>query len=235
MRDIFKGAGEAVTRRNAIAAGTLAAAVAAIGLAAPQAARADGFSGVLRGIAAGSGSSDSSDSSDGSASAGADAAASASAEAPTAAECKTLFSQALEENGLVYQVIDESSLCISFSGGSVSPIDIYVTFGNEDQDGLRCVYFDSWSIGNVPESGLAAGYEAANEANCQYRWTAFSVDSDRDVAMSISGLVDRGSCASVCISLLDKAVTITDQAAGLFEAALSGASSSDGGSFTVGV
>lgn len=228
MDTSIKGFSKTVTRRNAIAAGALAAAAAAASLAAPGAAHAAGFSGALQGIAQGSGDSDEASAQTATTAAG----------TPTVAECKSLFSQALDENGLTYQVIDESRLCISFIGGDVSPIDIYVSFDDEDTDGLRRVYFDSWSIGNVPAGKIAAGYEAANAANCQYRWTAFSVDSDNDVALSISGLVSRDTCGAECISLLDKAVNITNLAGEFFAGIVDGsssASSSDGGSFTVGV
>lgn len=143
----------------------------------------------------------------------------------------TLFESALEESGIAYSVLNDSSMRVSFTGdvtNNLSQIDVNIEFviNSDNVDDNTCsVYFNSWSIGGISdETLLPAAYEACNTANCQYYWTTFSV-ANGSIDVCISARVDQNCCASTCLSLLDKMVNITEDAAGIFKSALGTASS----------
>ena len=119
-----------------------------------------------------------------------------------------VFVEHLDFEEVKYTAVDDMTVNLIYSADNMETISVFVIF---DKDGDPVVSLKCWSILNFKEKREAA-YEACNELNAKYRWIRFYIDGDGDVVADVDAYVDEESCGEICYSLVNRMVSVVDEA-----------------------
>lgn len=118
------------------------------------------------------------------------------------------FMRYLQANGVRYTESDDNVINIAYCGQNLETVEVYVFF---DDDGEPFVQFRCWDIANFKEDPDAA-IVMCNDLNAAYRWVKFFPDEDGDIIATIDTMIDINTCGYICLSLVQRMVSIIDEA-----------------------
>ncbi len=124
---------------------------------------------------------------------------------------KDLYLRYMDGNEIKYTDLDDDAVRVSYNGEHIPTITV-MCFFDEDSDGNGQVTLRSWEICRVPADKRKEANEACNEANSKFRWAKFYIDEDNDLCAQIDAMLDEDSCARICDRLIERLVSIVDEA-----------------------
>ena len=119
------------------------------------------------------------------------------------------FVDYMEEKGVRYIPAEDNCVEIRYNlqhGGSIS---IHAIF---DKDGDGKVTLFATNLGRFPEDRLIAGLATCNSLNAHFRWVKFYLDKDFDCCAHCDAIVDLDTAGAECFELLQRMVSILDDA-----------------------
>ena len=72
--------------------------------------------------------------------------------------------------------------------------------------------FACYEIQKVSDNKMAQALIVCNSLNVKYRWVKFCIDDDKDIRCEADAVVDLASCGEECMSIVNRIVSITDEA-----------------------
>lgn len=139
---------------------------------------------------------------------------------PVKIDYKKLYMKHMDSVGIKYTDVDDFVVRVSYYCDNMDSIDVYVLFNDEGKNLVKLV---SWTILTATtDDALAGGILACNEMNNTYRWTKFYIDSDNDLDAQIDCIVDEYTVGEELVDLVERIVSIADDAYPTFAAAMKG-------------
>ena len=138
----------------------------------------------------------------------------------TAEELRTEFTNYMDKEGFVYQVINSSDniVRIGFEGreskGGGAQTVIFVDF-DEEGDSAESAHFVAPDFARCPQSAYAVVLIKLNEYNSRYRWVKFHAsndDDDGDVRLHCDGdaVLSSGTVGAECLQIVIRMSNIVE-------------------------
>ena len=121
------------------------------------------------------------------------------------------FTTTLDGLDIRYTEVENSkvpAVRIGYNMQNMEHLDVFFWF---DEDG-ETLHFGTGVIAHVPEAKTEAALTAINAANVNYRWLTFFLDKDNDIVASGDAIVVPDVVGANCHELLNRTLSITDEA-----------------------
>lgn len=121
------------------------------------------------------------------------------------------FTTTLDGLDIRYTEVENSkvpTVRIGYNMQNMDHLDVFFWF---DEDG-ETLHFGTGVIAHVPENKTDVALAAINAANVNYRWLTFFLDKDNDIVASGDAIVVTDVVGANCHELLNRTLSITDEA-----------------------
>lgn len=119
-----------------------------------------------------------------------------------------IFAHFLDEQEIRYEIRNEKTLSITYTGDNAPEIRVLFIFGDDGREvAIRC-----FSVAKVPDNKLAKAYELCSKLNDDWRWVKFFVDSDNEITAADDAVIEPNTLGEECFELLVRCVRIVDKA-----------------------